>query len=162
MKRNKFSLSNYKLFTCNMGELIPIQWLDVIPGDTFQAKTQALIRCAPLLAPVMHPVLVRIHHFFVPYRLIWDNSGGSETDFEAFITGGIDGTKTPSHPVKNLTTINQGDLLNYLGIPPAAYASAYAVNALPLRAYMMIWNEYFRDQDLHTEATVDLSSVCRS
>ena len=71
MKRNKFSLSNYKFLTCNPGELVPVNLTPVIPGDTFQQSTSALVRVSPLLAPVMHPVRVRIHHWFVPLRLIW-------------------------------------------------------------------------------------------
>jgi len=66
MKRNKFSLSNYKLLSCDMGELVPIGLHEVLPGDTFQQSSSALIRVSPLLAPVMHPVRIRIHHWFVP------------------------------------------------------------------------------------------------
>ena len=84
MKRSKFSLSHYKLLTCDMGLLIPIAWYEALPGDTIQQATSALIRVTPLLSPVMHPVMVRIHHWFVPNRLIWDT-------FESFITGGTDG-----------------------------------------------------------------------
>ena len=81
MKRSKHSLSHYKLFTCNMGELVPVACVEALPGDTFQQATSALVRASPLLAPVMHPVTVRIHHWFVPLRLLWDG-------FEDFITGG--------------------------------------------------------------------------
>lgn len=158
MKRNKFSLSNYKLLTCNMGQLIPVNWTEVIPGDVFQQKTQALIRCAPLLAPVMHPVKVRIHHFFVPYRLIWDSSGGANTGFEDFITGGPDGTSTPTFPRIFPTSVSEGDLLDYLGIPPATYSGGTAISALPVRAYNLIFNEFYRDQDLVTARTIDKTS----
>lgn len=160
MKRNKFSLSNYRLLTCNIGYLIPVNWLEVIPGDSIQQKTKALIRSAPLNAPVMHPVAVRFHHFFVRNRLLWDDAGGAETGFEAFCTGGSDGTKTPTHPYidLNAATVAQGDLLDYLGIPPANYTgSGIQINALPLRAYASIYNNYFRDQDLVSELTIDTS-----
>ena len=128
MKRNKFSLSNYKLMTFNMGELIPVNWYEVIPGDTVQARTKALVRLSPLEAPVMHPIRVRIHHFFIPNRLIWDNSGGAETDFEAFITGGSDGTKTPTHPYVNFnaSTVSEGSLNDYLAyLPPIILELVY-------------------------------------
>ena len=81
MKRNKFSLSNYKLATFDQGQLIPCNLTEVLPGDTIQQATTALIRVTPLLATVMHPVHVRIHHWFVPHRLVWSG-------FEDFITGG--------------------------------------------------------------------------
>jgi hypothetical protein len=160
MKRNKFSLSNYKLLTCNMGELVPVNWEEVIPGDTFQAKTKALIRFTPLVAPVMHPVRVRIHHFFVPYRLIWDDSGGADTSFEAFITGGSDGTATPPVPSKSIASTAQGTLSDYLGLPvSASYTGGNLTHSmLPFRAYALIFNEYYRDQDLVTELTIDKTS----
>ena len=143
-----------------MGELIPVNWYEVIPGDTVQARTKALVRLSPLEAPVMHPIRVRIHHFFIPNRLIWDNSGGAETDFEAFITGGSDGTKTPTHPYVNFnsSTVSEGSLNDYLGVPPANYTgTGLQVNALPWRAYQLVWDLFYRDQDLVTAPTFDFS-----
>ncbi len=96
MKRSKFSLSNYKLLTCDMGELVPCGLLEVLPGDTIQQATSALIRVSPLLAPVMHPVSVRIHHWFVPHRLVWDS-------WEDFITGGPDGLGVPDTDFPKMT-----------------------------------------------------------
>lgn len=148
MKRSKFSLSHYKLFTGDMGYLIPIAWYETLPGDTFQQQSSALIRVSPLLAPVMHPVVCRINHFFVPLRLIWE-------DFEDFITGGPDGTSTPTHPYAG-NAGSEGTLKDYLGIPPDTTGINYSV--LPFRAYSLIWNEYFRDQDLQTELTVSVAS----
>lgn len=147
-KRNKFSLSHFKLLTCDMGQLIPITWMEVLPGDTFQQATSVLIRCSPLLAPVMHPVRVRIHHWYVPLRLVWD-------DFEDFITGGADGTDSTTPPYRsNVTTVAECALLDYLGVRADTYGAAIDPSALPIRAYQTIWNEFYRDQDLHTEATV--------
>lgn len=147
MKRSKHSLSNYKLLSCNMGELVPIGALEVLPGDSIQQSTNALVRAAPLLSPVMHPVNVNIQHYFVPYRLIWD-------DFEDFITGGPDGLNASVYPT--ITTpvsigFAVGSLADYLGIPPGV--ASRAVSALPFRAYNFIFNEWFRDQDLVTPLT---------
>lgn len=151
MKRSKFSLSNYKLTTMNMGGVYPIGWYEALPGDTVQQATSALIRATPLLAPVMHPVRVRIHHFFVPNRLIWE-------DFEEFITGGADGTSTPTHPYFSDATIAEGSLSDHLGVPPDTYSPALTYSALPARAYNLIWNTYFRDQDLGAEEDISLAS----
>lgn len=147
MKRNKFSLSHYKLLTGNMGELIPLTWYECLPGDTIQHQTNMLLRVTPILAPLMHPVRIRIHNFFVPLRLIWD-------DFEDFITGGQDGNDSTEHPYITAGTVAEGDLADYLGIPPAAYAGAITYSALPFRAYNLIYNEHYRDQDLITEQTI--------
>lgn len=154
MKRSKFSLSHHKLLTCDMGELIPIGTVEVLPGDTIQHATSALIRCAPLLAPVMHPVTVRIHHWFVPYRLIWD-------DFEDFITGGPDGLNASVFPTISLAATGDagqavtGSLADYLGVPTGV---AQAVSALPFRAYQTIFNEWYRDQDLTSPIAVSTAS----
>lgn len=147
MKRSKFSLSNYKLFSCDMGELVPCGVFEVLPGDTIQMATSALIRAAPLLAPVMHPLHVRIHHFYVPYRLIW-------TDFEKFITGGPDGMDATVYPTITHAAGGWvvGSLADYLGWPTGV--NNIIGSALPHRAYQMIWNEYYRDQDLQTAAVL--------
>lgn len=148
MKRSKHSLSNYRLLTMNMGDLVPINWFEVLPGDTVQQATSMLMRVSPLLSPVMHPVRVRLHHWYVPNRLIWES-------WEDFITGGSDGLDASEVPVFSESSVTEGSLLDYLGIPPASYSPDLVFSALPIRAYQMIWNENYRDQDLVTEATID-------
>lgn len=156
MKRSKFSLSNYKLLSCKMGQLIPVTWFEALPGDTIQQATSALVRCAPLVTPVMHPVVVRFHHWFVPNRLLWAN-------WQNYITGGPDGLNASLHPYINSNTLagasgnNAGvsTLSDYLGAPTAGLAAATKLNALPWRAYAMIWNEFYRDEDLQTALTIN-------
>ncbi|AZL82729.1 major capsid protein [Apis mellifera associated microvirus 44] len=147
MKRSKFNLSHYKLFSFDMGHLVPIGLQEVLPGDTFQMSTSALIRCSPLVAPIMHPVHVRIHHWFVPHRLVWDN-------WEDFITGGPDGNNTDTLPTRSFPTGPAiGTLSDYLGVP--AGVNNIEVSALPYRGYAMIWNEFYRDQDLQAPLDID-------
>ena len=146
MKRNKHSLSNTNLSTFEMGQLVPINVTEVLPGDSIQQATSALLRMAPLLRPAMHPVHVEIKHFFVPHRLVWD-------DWEDFITGGEDGADASTFPTLSIAGgVVQGTLANFLGLP-LGYTGA--VNALPFRAYNLIYNEHFRDQDLQTAMTID-------
>lgn len=149
MKRSKHSLGFTKLFSSDMGELIPIGLWEVLPGDSFQHSTSLVLRCSPLLAPVMHPVDVMVHHFFVPNRLVFD-------DWEDFITGGPDGMDDTIPPLVTATpaVTGVGTLFDYMGIPLLTGGNAYNINAMPFRAYNLIWNEFFRDQDLQTEATV--------
>ena len=75
--------------------MIPCGLTEVLPGDTVQHATPALVRLSPLNAPVMHPVHIKIHHWFVPHRLVWE-------DFEDFITGGADGFDDSTFPTINL------------------------------------------------------------
>lgn len=151
MKRSKFSLSHYKLFTTKMAKIVPVTWFEALPGDTIQQATSALIRCAPLLAPVMHPVRVRFHHWFVPLRLIWE-------DFEEFITGGPDGTSVPVPPYMDLASVTESSIWDYFGIPPATYSGGINFSCLPLRAYQTIFNHHYRDQDLVDEVAVSTAS----
>jgi hypothetical protein len=98
----------------------------------------------------MHPVDVRIHHWFVPNRLIWE-------DWEDFITGGADGNNADTHPTINLASAAIGSLADYIGVPTGS-SNTTAINALPFRAYAKIWNEFYRDQDLDTALTIDETS----
>lgn len=152
MKRGKFSLSNYKLLSCDAGELVPCGMWEVLPGDTVQAATSALLRASPLLAPVMHPVDVRIHHWFVPHRLVWE-------DWENFITGGPDGLDASVFPTITIgggSGAAIGSLADYLGVPTGV--NNIEVSALPFRGYALIWNEWYRDQDLQTKLVIDRTS----
>lgn len=151
MKRSKFSLSNYKLLSCDMGELVPIGLTEVLPGDTMQQATSALIRCSPMLAPAMHPVHARIHHWFVPHRLVWE-------DWEDFITGGPDGMDDSVFPTVTLSDGGAavGSLADYLGVP--TNVDDLEVSALPFRAYNLIWNEWYRDQDLQSVLPISVES----
>lgn len=148
MKRSKFSLSHYRLMSMNMGSLIPCGLVEVLPGDTIQHVTSSLVRCSPMLAPVMHPCDVRVHHWFVPHRIVWD-------DWEDFITGGPDGDNASVFPTIDLGVggAAAGDLADYLGCPTGV--ANLEVSALPFRAYAKIYNEWYRDQDLVTELVID-------
>lgn len=151
MKRSKFSLSHYKLLTCDMGHLVPIGLTEVLPGDTMQQATSLLVRLSPLVSPVMHPVHVRVHHWYVPHRLVWQ-------DFENFITGGPDGNNASVFPTISTggSGFALGSLGDYLGIPHGV--ANRDVSALPFRAYSLIWNEWYRDQDLQTPLIISRAS----
>lgn len=150
MKRSKHNLSYYRLLTCDQGELVPIGITEVLPGDTVQHAISALIRSAPMNAPIMHPVHTKIHSWFVPYRLIWD-------DWENFITGGPDGEDDSEYPTIDMGAgAAVGSLADYLGVPTSV--AGLDVSALPFRAYALVYNEWYRDQDLVAPLTIDTTS----
>lgn len=146
-KKNAFNLSHENKLSFNMGDLVPILCQEVIPGDTFKVQASLMLRLAPMIAPVMHRVNVFTYFFFVPYRLIWNES-------KEFFTGGEDGTEHPSFPTLWVSSgqtsyFKTGSLADYLGIPPMPDSIASVqFSALPFRAYQLIWNEYFRDPNL--------------
>ncbi len=152
MKRSKFNLSFNNLATFDMGKLYPVGCTEVLPGDSFQHRCNVFARVMPMLAPVMHQVTIGINHWFVPNRLVWTGAAGD--NWEDFITGGNDGNNSATIPI-----IDQGGtplvgfpLLEYFGIPPVANLE---VNALAIRGFNMVFNEFFRDADLVTERLED-------
>ena len=152
MKRSKFSLSNTKLLSCDMGELVPVGLTEVLPGDSMQQATTCMVRFSPMLAPVMHQCNVQISHWFVPHRLVWE-------DWEDFITGGADGNDDAIFPTITFgggTGAAVGSLADYLGVPPSV--NNLEVSALPFRGYSLIWNEWYRDQDLQTLLAISEAS----
>ncbi len=145
---NTFDLSHNKKLSCKMGQLVPICLIDAVPGDKFDIGGSAMVRFAPLIAPMMHSVNVYMHYFFVPNRIMWDG-------WEDFITGGPTGNDTTVHPTLNLSSASlpEGSLSDYLGIPPQTGETIFNVdvNALPYAAYQKIYNEYYRDQNLQAD-----------
>lgn len=166
VRRNLFDLSHEVKMSGKFGYLYPILCVDTLPGDTFRDTMQAMVRMAPMLAPVMHRLDVSTHFFFVPNRLV-------SNQWENFITGGQDGTDAPVLPYVTPATIKseagddymkKGSLWDYFGLPiepdtPPAVWSANQISVLPFRAYMKIWNDYYRDPNFDDERDLGLNSV---
>jgi len=155
--RSTFDRSHGHKFTMDAGWLVPFYWDDVLPGDTFNMQTTAFARLATPLFPLMDNVFIDTHFFFVPTRLIWENSRKfyGEQDNP---TDSIDYTKPildqanvlDSDGAATLTTDagRRAVLYNYLGIPHSIGAPDVEICSLPFRAYSRIYNEWFRDQNL--------------
>lgn len=151
MSKNLHKLSYETKLSANQGYIIPINVIEALPGDKWQQDTTALLRCQPMLAPVMHTVRVDIHHWFVPLRLLWN-------DFEDFITGGSDGLNASVPPTikAGSSGFAVGSLADYMGIPTGI--ADLEVSAMPFRAYNLIFNEWYRDQDLQTPSVISKAS----
>lgn len=161
--RSLFNMSHEVKLTGNLGYLYPIFCEEVVPGDTFKISSEVLCRFAPMLAPIMHRVNLKINYHFVPFRLIWK-------DFEEFITGGEDGTSFPVRPYLNVPKNKMvdwfgiGTLADYLGFPTFSsiqvpdMLDSYQFDALPFRAISLIWNEWYRNQNLQDERPLSLES----
>ena len=151
MKTSKHSLSRYNITSLDAGKLYPVGIREVLPGDTFQHAIQAMVRMQPMVAPTMHPVHINIEHYFVPYRLVNDG-------WEAFITTAQGAS--PAFPVMNLSQLGHAGsaitnwrdcIYNYMGVQQPDVGQTFNLNAMPARAFNLIYNEYFRDQDLVSE-----------
>ena len=144
-RRAMHNLSHERLQTQQLGELVPCECLEVLPGDRINFKTDMVVRLSPLLAPIMSQIDVTTHYWFVPNRIIWD-------DWEEFITGGKDNdpTQAPVVPTITITNASVGSLADYLGVP-TGLSYGLTVSALPFRAYAKVYNEWYRDENLQSE-----------
>ena len=146
--RNVFNLTHDVKMSGNMGNIMPLMVLECVPGDKIIIGCDSLIRFQPLIAPIMHRVDVTMHYFAVPNRLVWDGWENFITNTEEiplpFIT--IDGTENAA----------QKKFLDYMGIPPNNSGSSVDINAMPFGAYQMIYDEYYRDENLIPEVDIVL------
>lgn len=147
--KSGFDLSYFNATTTDIGRLTPVMCQDVIPGDTFKLNDVVLVRFMPMLSPVMGKIDCTIRYFFVPERLLWNH-------FKDFITGGADGTLEPVKPQVALTDLDDFSLLDprsladYLGVGhcPGIEDSDLKMDLAPFTAYNLIYQEYYRDQNL--------------
>ncbi|AXH74374.1 MAG: major capsid protein [Microviridae sp.] len=140
---NWFDLSHDVKLSCNMAELIPVMCIKAMPGDKFNCSQEALTRLAPMVAPMMHRVDQTFHTFFVPNRILWPN-------WEKYITNTkLEATDLlPVHPYCYADAANYSRLSDYLGIPTPLGVEREFVSAIPFAVYQMIYNEYYRDQNM--------------
>ena len=162
---NKFDLSHDKMLTAQMGKLYPVLCQEMVPGDRFRVQSDMMCRTVPLVSPAFGSLKAYIHYFFVPNRLLWNG-------WEQFITGGEDGENTFVPPyvtysdfirdIHNFygvsSNIGLGLLGDYFGLPISdtfETSNLTPVSLLPFRAYALIWNEYYRDQNVDNEIDIE-------
>ena len=154
--RTRFNRDQTVLTTFDSGKLIPFYVDEVLPGDTFNVNTAAIIRMSTPKYPVMDDAFIDFYYFYCPDRILWDN-------FKQFM-GEIE--ETPWRPTKEYKVpqivINgtkgsglpyENSILDYMGVPTKTEGK-FEVNALPIRAYVKIWNEFFRDENVDNAAVV--------
>lgn len=139
--------------TINEGDLVPIYCDEVLPGDTAKVRLNGLIRMSTPIYPIMDNCYMDTYFFFVPCRLLWDHwenmFGENDTDYWAEKTE----YSTPKCSIGKVKGIQNGSIGDYFGLPTKVNKEL-EVNALPARAYAMIYNEWFRDEN--TEAPLML------
>ena len=145
--RARFNLTHQHKLSCKDGLLVPCLCEQVLPGDKWKISSDVLIRMLPQLHPTMSRFKAYWWYFFVPYRLIFDK-------WEDFITGGKSGNDASVLPYVNAGTSGfaVSSLADYLGFPTGV--ANLNVSALPFRAYDLIYNEFFRDENLIDELQI--------
>jgi len=149
IQRSSFNRSHGYKTTFDSGYLVPFYIDEVLPGDTFNLKCTLFARLATPIVPFMDNMFMETFFFFVPNRLLWDNwqkfngeqeNPGDSTDF-----------LIPT--IKNTGSFDVGSIADYFGIPTGV--NNLEVNALPFRAYNLIYNEWFRDENLQDSLPVE-------
>ncbi len=145
LSRSTFRRDHSVKLSYNVGDIIPFYVDEVLPGDTFQLKTSMVSRMQTLLTPMMDNLYIDTYFFFVPNRIVWQHWKelmGENTE-SAWIP-------TVEYSVPQITAPvggwNIGTIADYFGIPTGI--DNLSVNALPFRAYALIMNEWFRDENL--------------
>ncbi len=146
--RSSFNRSHGYKSTFDADGLVPVLVDDVVPGDTFNVNMSFFARLATPLFPIMDNMYLESFFFFVPYRLVWTNwerMHGEQDDPDDSIDFTV--------PALTTDTISTGDVADYMGIPLNIDTVNTSVSALPFRAYRLIWNDWFRDQNLQDSLT---------
>lgn len=146
ISRSSFDRSHSLKTTFNVGDVVPFFVDEVLPGDTFDLRTSKVVRMPSLITPVMDNIYLDTYYFFVPNRLVWEHwkqFNGENTESAWLPTTEYE---VPQITAPASTGWTVGTLADYFGIPIGV--SGLSVNALPFRAYALIMNEWFRDENL--------------
>lgn len=153
IQRSRFDRSASLKTSFNVGNLIPFFCEEVLPGDTFDVESSKVIRLQTLLTPMMDNIYLDTYYFFVPNRLTWEH-------WKQFCGENTESAWIPQteYSIPQITAPeggwNVGTIADYFGIPTGV--SGISVNALPFRAYALIVNEWFRDQNLQDPLVVPM------
>lgn len=144
--RSTFDRSSSVKLSFDVGELIPFYVDEVLPGDTFKISTSRVVRMQSLLTPIMDNIYLDTYYFFVPNRLVWEhwrefNGENTQSAWVQQVEYSVPQVTSPA-----TTGWEVGTLADYFGIPTGV--AGLSVNALPFRAYGLIVNEWFRDENL--------------
>ncbi|UPW41025.1 major capsid protein [Sigmofec virus UA08Rod_5712] len=157
LSRSRFDRSSSVKLSFNAGAVIPFYVDEVLPGDTFSIDTSKVVRMPSLITPMMDNVFLDTYWFFVPNRLVWSHwkqFNGENTE-SAWLP-------TTEYNVPQITSPAEtgwkiGTIADYMGIPTGV--PGLSVNALPFRAYALIMNEWFRDENLTDPLNIPVDDV---
>lgn len=158
--RSKFDLSQQHKTTINVGDLCPVYLQEVYPGDSFKIKTAFVARASvPYLKVPMDNLFMDMYYFFVPNRLVFDK--WSQIFGENKSSAWVPASETVAPKcVIDLAKCEPGTVANYMGIPFSDDQSdELKVTDIPFRAFALIWNEWFRDENVQAPVYINISST---
>lgn len=154
--RTRFNRDQTILTTFDSGRLIPFYVDEVLPGDTFNVNTAAIIRMSTPKYPVMDDAFIDFYYFYCPNRILWDNFKYFMGEIEATPWTPKKEYAVPQIKIKGTDAApkpNERSILDYMGVP-TKIKKEFSINALPVRAYVKIWNEFFRDENVDNTAVL--------
>lgn len=157
MRRTKFDRSHVYKTTFNSGKLIPVFVDEVLPGDTARMSVNYFARLATPIKPIMDNIYFDWFFFFVPNRLVWDH-------WQNFCFEQEDPDDSTDYVIPTITAgdnsnnLYVGTIWDYFGLPVNT-GTLSGINALPFRAVYLIWNEWFRDENLQKSVKIEKGDV---
>lgn len=150
-KLNYFKLTHVKSFSTNMGLLVPVDFVECLPGDIFRIQNQFLVRFMPTIAPSLSMYRIKLRWWYCPTRLLMD-------DWQNFITGGPEGADSTVFPTIAAPAggFPVGSLAQFFRAP--VNMPGISISALPFRMYNLIFNEWYRNQAIQDKVAVSLAS----
>lgn len=157
IRRSTFDRSHSLKTSFNVGDIVPFFIDEVLPGDTFNVDTSKVVRLQTLLTPVMDNIYLDTYYFFVPNRLTWShwkqfNGENTESAWLPQTEYEIPQITAPAD-----TGWSVGTIADYLGVPTGV--PNLSVSALPFRAYALVMNEWFRDENLSDPLVVPVDDA---
>lgn len=158
MKRTKFDRSHVYKTTFDSGKLIPVFVDEVLPGDTARLSVNYFARLATPIKPIMDNIYLDWFFFFVPNRLVWKH-------WQNFCFEQEDPDDSTDYVIPTITAGDNsnntyvGTLWDYFGLPVNVTTTMSGINALPFRAVYLIWNEWFRDENLQRSVKIEKGDV---
>lgn len=161
IKRSRFHIDHTHKTTFNAGKLVPNFIKEILPGDSFTVDTSMLVRMQTLITPLMDDMYLDQYFFFVPNRLLWDNwqrfFGETDQPWYDETVYSVPQINVNVGDRSSRMSVGSGTVADYLGMPLApANSDAPSIesfNHLPFRAYVRVWNEWFRNENLQNMAT---------
>lgn len=156
MSRSTFDRSASVKTSFNVGDIVPFFLEEVLPGDTFDVRTSKVVRMQTLLTPMMDNIYLDSYYFFVPNRLVWKHwkeFNGENTE-SAWLPETEYSVPQITSPASGWSV---GTLADYFGLPTGI--ENLSVSALPFRAYALVMNEWFRDQNLQDPLVVPVDDA---
>ena len=162
IERSMFNMDHSVKFSCNVGDVIPFDVIEVLPGDTWSVDTSKVVRLQPLVTPIMDEVILDVYYFFVPNRLVWNKwkefcGENNSSPWAPTVEYNVPRLYSPSGGWQT------GSIADYMGIPTPSsdlpnFSTFGGINALPFRAYALICDQWFRSESVMNPVNVTVDS----